>query len=390
MEAYLDNAATTKVYESVANIMVKTLLEDYGNPSSLHIKGLEAERYIRNTKEIIAKHLKVEEKEIIFTSGGTESNNMAIIGSAFANKRSGNHIITSNIEHPSVYNAMSFLEEQGFRITYTPVDEYGRINIDELEKVIDEDTILVSVMYVNNEIGSVNDISEISKIIKEKNSKTLLHVDAIQGFGKYKVFPKRQGIDLLSISGHKIHGPKGIGALYVRNRVKVSPLLFGGGQENKMRSGTENIPGIAGLGQAISDIYENHTEKVEGLYKLKQGFIDGIQKLNTSIGDVYVNGIKENLTDTAPHIVSVSFKGVRSEVLLHALGEKKIYVSSGSACSTNQPDVSSTLKAIGVKQELLHSTLRFSFSFCTTLEEIDYTLQELARLVPILRRYQPH
>lgn len=390
MEAYLDNAATTKVSESVKDIMVKTLIEDYGNPSSLHIKGLDAERYIRNAKEIIAKRLKVEEKEIIFTSGGTESNNLAIIGSAFANKRSGNHIITSNTEHPSVYNAMGFLQEQGFRISYTPVDQYGKIDIEELKKMIDKDTILVSIMYVNNEIGSVNDISQVSKAIKEKNPNTLFHVDGIQAIGKYEIFPQRQGIDLMSISGHKIHGPKGIGALYIRDRVKISPLLFGGGQENKMRSGTENVPGIAGLGQAISDIYENHTEKIEALYRLKEEFVNGINKLNTTIGDVYVNGLKDNIRETAPHIVSVAFKGVRAEVLLHALEDKGIYVSSGSACSSNQPGISGTLKAIGLGQDLLQSTIRFSFSVYTSIEEVRYALEELEKIVPILRRYQPH
>lgn len=390
MEAYLDNAATTKVSESVKDIMVKTLIEDYGNPSSLHIKGLDAERYIRNAKEIIAKRLKVEEKEIIFTSGGTESNNLAIIGSAFANKRAGNHIITSNTEHPSVYNAMVFLQEQGFRISYTPVDQYGKIDIEELKKMIDKDTILVSIMYVNNEIGSVNDISQVSKAIKEKNPNTLFHVDGIQAIGKYEIFPQRQGIDLMSISGHKIHGPKGIGALYIRDRVKISPLLFGGGQENKMRSGTENVPGIAGLGQAISDIYENHTEKIEALYRLKEEFVNGINKLNTTIGDVYVNGLKDNIRETAPHIVSVAFKGVRAEVLLHALEDKGIYVSSGSACSSNQPGISGTLKAIGLGQDLLQSTIRFSFSVYTSIEEVRYALEELEKIVPILRRYQPH
>ncbi len=390
MEAYLDNAATTKVSESVKDIMVKTLIEDYGNPSSLHIKGLDAERYIRNAKEIIAKRLKVEEKEIIFTSGGTESNNLAIIGSAFANKRAGNHIITSNTEHPSVYNAMGFLQEQGFRISYTPVDQYGKIDIEELKKMIDKDTILVSIMYVNNEIGSVNDISQVSKAIKEKNPNTLFHVDGIQAIGKYEIFPQRQGIDLMSISGHKIHGPKGIGALYIRDRVKISPLLFGGGQENKMRSGTENVPGIAGLGQAISDIYENHTEKIEALYRLKEEFVNGINKLNTTIGDVYVNGLKDNIRETAPHIVSVAFKGVRAEVLLHALEDKGIYVSSGSACSSNQPGISGTLKAIGLGQDLLQSTIRFSFSVYTSIEEVRYALEELEKIVPILRRYQPH
>lgn len=390
MGAYLDNAATTKVYKNVADIVEKVLVEDFANPSSLYNKGLDAEKYIRNTKEIIAGNLKVEDKEIIFTSGGTESNNLALIGVAFANKRAGNHIITSNIEHPSVSNVMEFLEEQGFEISYIPVDKYGRILIDELEKEVKAGTILVSIMYVNNEIGSVQDLSLISKIIKEKNPNVLLHTDAIQAFGKYKIYPKREGIDLLSISGHKIHGPKGIGALYVGDKVKIKPLLFGGGQEDGRRSGTENVPGIAGLGQAINDIYENHEEKINSLYQLKQRLIDGINKINTNLGDIYVNGIEDDIKKTAPNIVSVSFKGVRSEVLLHALEERNVYVSSGSACSSNRPDVSGTLKAIGINQDLLHATLRFSFSFYTKPEEIDYALKEIEKLIPILRRYQPH
>lgn len=390
MGAYLDNAATTKVYKNVADIVEKVLVEDFANPSSLYNKGLDAEKYIRNTKEIIAGNLKVEDKEIIFTSGGTESNNLALIGVAFANKRAGNHIITSNIEHPSVSNVMEFLEEQGFEISYIPVDKYGRILIDELEKEVKAGTILVSIMYVNNEIGSVQDLSLISKIIKEKNPNVLLHTDAIQAFGKYKIYPKREGIDLLSISGHKIHGPKGIGALYVGDKVKIKPLLFGGGQEDGRRSGTENVPGIAGLGQSINDIYENHEEKINSLYQLKQRLIDGINKINTNLGDIYVNGIEDDIKKTAPNIVSVSFKGVRSEVLLHALEERNVYVSSGSACSSNRPDVSGTLKAIGINQDLLNATLRFSFSFYTKPEEIDYALKEIEKLIPILRRYQPH
>ncbi len=390
MGAYLDNAATTKVYKNVADIVEKVLVEDFANPSSLYNKGLDAEKYIRNTKEIIAGNLKVEDKEIIFTSGGTESNNLALIGVAFANKRAGNHIITSNIEHPSVSNVMEFLEEQGFEISYIPVDKYGRILIDELEKEVKAGTILVSIMYVNNEIGSVQDLSLISKTIKEKNPNVLLHTDAIQAFGKYKIYPKREGIDLLSISGHKIHGPKGIGALYVGDKVKIKPLLFGGGQEDGRRSGTENVPGIAGLGQAINDIYENHEEKINSLYQLKQRLIDGINKINTNLGDIYVNGIEDDIKKTAPNIVSVSFKGVRSEVLLHALEERNVYVSSGSACSSNRPDVSGTLKAIGINQDLIHATVRFSFSFYTKPEEIDYALKEIEKLIPILRRYQPH
>lgn len=390
MEAYLDNAATTKVFDSAKGIIDKLLYEDYANPSSLHTKGFDAERYIRKSREIIAKNLKVEEKEIIFTSGGTESNNLALIGAAFANRRRGNNIITSVIEHPSVYNAMNFLEEEGFRITYVPVDSMGKLIINELEKEINEDTILISIMYVNNEIGSVQDIGLISNIIKKKNPNALLHVDAIQGFGKYKIYPKKEGIDLLSISGHKIHGPKGIGGLYIRDKVKVRPLLFGGGQEQGFRSGTENLAGIAALGQVTQEIYENHDEKIKDLYMLKEEFIKGIIRLNKNLGGISINALEEDIKKSAPHIVSVSFRDIKSEVLLHALADKGIYVSSGSACSSNNPAISSTLKAIGVSDDLLYGTLRFSFSFHTRIDEISYALSAIEELVPILRKYKAH
>lgn len=384
MEAYLDNAATTKVFDSVTEVMVKTLKEDYGNPSSMHLKGMEAEKYVREAKEIIARSLKVDSKEIILTSGGTESNNQALIGTAFANKRAGNHIITSCIEHPSVHNPLISLEDFGFRISYLPVDQYGLVKLDKLVEEICEDTILVSIMYVNNEIGSVQDISEISKRIKEKNPKTLLHVDAIQGFGKYNIYPRRLGIDLLSISGHKIHGPKGSGILYVKDKVKVKPIIFGGEQQKGMRSGTENVPAIAGIGQAVKEIYENHEEKINHLYELKSYFIEQVNEIE----EVTINGVKGDVRETAPHIVSVSFAGVRSEVLLHALEDKGVYVSAGSACASNHPSLSGTLKAIGVKKDLLDSTIRFSFSVNTTKEEIDYALTVLKEILPVLRKYR--
>lgn len=384
MEAYLDNAATTKVFDSVKEIMVKTLREDYGNPSSMHAKGMQAEQYIKESKQIIAKSLKVEEKEIIFTSGGTESNNLALIGTALANKRAGNHIITTRMEHPSVYNPLLYLEEFGFRISYLNVDSYGKININELLNEISNETILVSIMYVNNEIGAVQEISEISKAIKEKNSNTIFHVDAIQAYGKYHIYPKRLGIDLLSISGHKIHGPKGSGVLYVRDKVKIKPIIFGGDQQKGMRSGTENVPAIAGLGQAVKEIYENHEEKINRLYELKKYFIEQI----SFIEEITVNGIDDDIRESAPHIISVSFAGVRSEVLLHALEEKCVYISAGSACSSNHPSLSGTLIAIGVKKDLLDSTIRFSFSVNTKKEEIDYALLVLKEIVPMLRKYR--
>lgn len=382
MEAYLDNSATTRVLPCVKDLMVETMEVEYGNPSSLHKKGVEAERYIRQAKERIAKTLKVQEKEIYFTSGGTESNNLALIGCAMANRRAGTHLITSGVEHASVANPMAFLEEQGFSVTYLPVDAYGRVRPSDLEAAIREDTILVSVMYVNNEIGAVEPIDEIAAVIKRKKPDILFHVDAIQAYGKLTIRPKRQGIDLLSVSGHKIHGPKGVGFLYVGEKVKIRPILLGGGQQKGMRSGTENVPGIAGLGLAAQEMYEDHEEKADRLYRLKEAFVEGIRGLSGTT----VNGLTGR--ESAPHVVSVSFAGVRSEVLLHALEERGIYVSSGSACSSNHPAVSSTLKSIGVKQELLDSTIRFSFGMETSMEEIRYTLETLEELLPMLRRYR--
>ena len=251
MEAYFDNSATTRVFDCVKDAVVNAMTVDYGNAAARHMKGVEAERLIKEARAEIAKSLKVQEKEILFTSGGTESNNTALIGAAFANQRAGKHLITTGVEHASIYNTMEFLREQGFEITYLPVDSYGCISLEELAQAVREDTILVSVMYVNNEIGAVEPVEEISKVIKAKNPKTLFHVDAIQAYGKYVIRPKKQGIDLLSVSGHKIHGPKGVGFLYIDEKAKVRPILFGGGQQKGMRSGTENVPGCAGLGAAV-------------------------------------------------------------------------------------------------------------------------------------------
>ncbi len=382
MEVYFDNSASTRVLEPVKDIVVKTMTEDYGNPSAKHRKGMEGEQYIKEAAEIIAGTLKVAPKEIIFTSGGSESNNMALIAAATANKRAGNHIISTAIEHPSVYNPLGYLEEQGFSVTYLPVDSQGHLSLKDLEEAIRPETILVSVMYVNNEIGAVEPIEDISRIIKKKNPAILFHVDAIQAYGKFVIRPKRQGIDLLSVSGHKIHGPKGVGFLYADQRVKLRPLIYGGGQQRGMRSGTENVPGVAGLGVAARIMYTDHGEKIKALYDLKDHMISRLSELD----QVTVNSFPGELS--APQIVSASFFGVRSEVLLHALEDKGIYVSSGSACSSNHPAVSGTLKGIGVKQELLDSTLRFSFGIYNTIEEVDYCIDTLKELLPVLRRYQ--
>lgn len=382
MEAYFDNSATTRVLEPVRDIVVKIMTEDYGNPSAKHKKGMEAERYIKEAAEIIAGTLKVAPKEIVFTSGGSESNNMALIETAMANKRAGNHIISTGIEHASVYNPLAYLEEQGFSVTYLPVDPQGHIRLEELEAAIRPETILVSIMYVNNEIGAVEPIEAISKIIKKKNPSILFHVDAIQAYGKFVIRPKRQGIDLLSVSAHKIHGPKGVGFLYIDQRVKIRPLIYGGGQQRGMRSGTENVPGIAGMGVAAKLMYTDHGEKMQSMITLKDYMIDRLSEID----GVTVNSLSGDLS--APQIVSASFLGVRSEVLLHALEDKEIYVSSGSACSSNHPAVSGTLKGIGVKPDLLDSTLRFSFGVYNTKEEVDYCIEVLKELLPVLRRYQ--
>lgn len=388
MEAYLDNSATTRCSDRACQLMVDLLTKDYGNPSSLHMKGIEAERFVETAKKKIAKTLRVSEKEIIFTSGGTESNNLAIIGAAMANRRAGNHIITTSIEHASVENPMEFLKEQGFDITYLSVDENGIISLEELEEAVTEQTILVSMMQVNNEIGAIEPVAEAAELIKKKNPDTLIHVDAIQSYGKMYIYPKKLGIDMLSVSGHKIHGPKGSGFLWVKEKTKLKPLILGGGQQKGMRSGTENVPAIAGLGEAAEEIYENLDEKRAHLYGLKQRFIGGIEKLEGT----HVNG--KTGEDSAPHIVSVSFEGIRSEVLLHSLEDRGIYVSSGSACSSNnhagKQKGSKTLRNIHLKENLLDSTLRFSFSVHTTEEEIDYALEVLGELLPVLKKYTRH
>lgn len=382
MEAYFDNSATTRVLDSVKDIVVRTMTEDYGNAAAKHRKGMEAEQYIKEARAVIAGTLKAAEKEIVFTSGGSESNNMALIGAAQANHRAGRHIISTSIEHPSVYNALGYLEEQGFEVTILPVDGDGHIDLDDLSEAVRPDTILVSIMYVNNEVGAVEPVEEIAKRIKEKNPSALFHVDAIQAYGKYQIRPKKQGIDLLSVSGHKIHAPKGVGFLYINSGVKIRPLIYGGGQQWNLRSGTENVPGVAGLGVAAAEMYRGHKEKMDQMIQLKDYMTDRIGELEGTV----IHSKKGTLS--APQIVSVSFEGVRSEVLLHALEEKEIYVSSGSACSSHHPGISGTLKGIGVSPKLLDGTIRFSFGLFNTREEIDYCIGVLEELLPVLRRYQ--
>ena len=381
-EVYLDNSATTKVFPEVVELMSKIMLEDYGNPSSMHQKGVEAEKYLKEAKETFAKALKVSEKEIFFTSCGSESDNMAIIGGAHANRRNKNHIITTKIEHPAVLNSMKYLEEEGFEVTYLNVDRNGIVSLDELKAALRKDTLLVSMMQVNNEIGSINPVAEAGKIIKEFDPSILFHVDAVQSFGKVPVFPKKDNIDLLSISGHKIHASKGVAVLYVSEKVRVNPIILGGGQQGGKRSGTENVPGIAGMALAARMLMKDFNSEVERLYDLKKYFIDEV----TKIEGVSVNGVTDEILG-APHIISVSVRDVRSEVLLHSLESKGVYISAGSACSSHKRTPSATLTAIGLEPVLLESTVRFSMSVNTTKEDIDIALETMSEFIPMLRKY---
>lgn len=382
----MDNSATTRVFPEVAELMTKIMCDDYGNPSSLHMKGVQAEQYLRYARETLAGLLKAGEKEIIFTSGGTEADNLALIGAAFANRRKGNHVITTQVEHPAVLKTCEYLESVGYRVTYLPVNAWGQISLEDLQRAMTPETILVSIMHTNNEIGALQPVAEAGALIKRINPQTLFHVDGVQGFGKARIYPGKMNIDLLSVSGHKIHGPKGIGFLYMGEKVRIQPIIHGGGQQWNLRSGTDNVPGAAGMAKAAELLYQHYDEDRVRLYQCKRFFMDGVRKIE----GVRINGLLPGEADgngTAPHIVSVSVPGVRSEVLLHALEEKGIYVSAGSACAARKPQPSATLKAIGVEQALLGATIRFSFSVYTTVEELDYTLRMMYDKIPMLRKY---
>ena len=381
MEVYLDNSATTRCSARARDLMMQILTEDYGNPSSLHNKGKEAEDHIRRAREQIARTLKIDGRALLFTSGGTESNNLALIGGALANRRLGRHIITTAIEHPSVHAPLAHLKELGYEITELSVDRDGVISLEELRCALREDTVLVSIMMVNNEIGALEPVMEAGRLIKEKNPKTLFHVDAIQAYGKFHIYPQKWGIDLLSVSGHKIHAPKGTGFLYIADKVKVRPMIFGGGQQKGLRSGTENVPGVAALGEAAAEIYENFEEKTERMYALRERLIAGIGEIE----GVTVNGRADR--SCAPHIVSISIRDVRSEVMLHSLEEYGIYVSAGSACSSHKPAPSRTLQALGLCKGAVESTIRISLSVDTTQEEIDYTVAKLKEIIPFRRKF---
>ncbi|MGB9780021.1 cysteine desulfurase family protein [Caldanaerobacter sp.] len=381
MEVYLDNSATTKVRKEVIDKMLEVLEEEYGNPSSLHRKGYQAEKLLKEARENVACLIGGRPEGIIFTSGGTESNNLALIGVAGSLKKRGNHIISSTIEHPSILNVLKFLEESGFKVTYIEVDKKGKVNPEDVENAINDKTILISIMAVNNEIGTIEPIEEIASIAKRNG--VLFHVDAVQAAGKIEIDVKKQKLDMVSLSAHKIHGPKGVGALYLSEEVRISPIIFGGGQEKNIRSGTENMPGIVGFGVASRLAKESLEEVSQKLMELKKSLWEGI---SSEIKDVHLNG--PEVEEGAPHILNVSFRGVRGEVLLHALEEEGIYVSTGSACSSKKRGESHVLKAIGLKGDLLEGAIRFSLGIFNTEKDIDYTVDILKKKVDFLRRFK--
>jgi len=375
MEIYFDNSATAKPYREVVEAVADTMENCYGNPSSAHKLGLEAERKLNGARNIIAGTINCGRDDIIFTSGGSESNNFLIRGFV----KEGAHVITTSIEHPSVLNTCSELYNKGVKITYLKVDSRGKIDLNKLSNSIDKDTQLVSIMHVNNELGIIQDLETIGKIIKEKSSRAKFHVDGVQSYGKLNIDVQKLNIDLFSASGHKIHGPKGIGFAYIRRGLMPKPLIFGGGQEKAFRSGTENLPGIVGFAKAAELITSNRKENYKKIEELKEYFIEKLGsfdkiKINSGVGIEY-----------SPYVLSVSFEGVKGEVLLHSLEADGIYVSTGSACSARSQHESHVLKAIGLKPEEIKGTIRFSFSDHNTKEEVDYTIESLNKSLKFLR-----
>ncbi len=377
MDIYLDNSATTKPYKEVVDEMVYALTIDYANPSAVHKKGVEVEKNIKNIRQTIAKSIGCKDKEIIFTSGGTEANNTIIRGIANANKKRKNHIITTKIEHPSVLKTMQDLQEHGFEVTYLDVNNKGVVEIDDVKNAIKDNTILISIMHVNNEIGSVQPIKEIGKYLTTLNEKVYLHVDAVQSFTKINFKPSRYNIDFMSVSGHKLHGPKGIGFMYIKDNNKIKPILTGGGQEIGIRSGTENVAGIYGLGSAVKIITSDLNAKIEKINTLKNKLRDYIVE---NIDDIKVNSPEDGVC----HILNISFRGVRGEVLLHHLAQQGVFISTGSACSSKKKG-SHVLNAIGLTPEEIDGAIRFSLSDMTTEEEINEAFEIVKKSVEELR-----
>lgn len=377
---YLDNCSTTKPRMEVIKAMTETLTMDFGNPSSLHRLGLITEKKIKESREIISSYLKVDSKEIYFTSGGTESNNISLQSIIKKFSRKGKHIITTNIEHPSIMNVLKHYETEGYEVTYLKVDRYGHIRLEDLRDAIREDTILVSIIHINNEIGVVQNIKEIRKVIDNSMSKPLLHLDGIQSFGKIDFSLKNLGVDTYSFSGHKIHGPKGIGGLYINHNLKLNPIIFGGNQESGLRSGTENVPGIIGLGEAVKILISNGEKDRAHVQDIKEYFAN---RVKNEIDDIKIN---TSLDETSsPYIISITFEDIRGEVLLHYLEDKEIYVSTSSACSSKGTTKSHVLRAIKLSDKEIEGTIRFCFSYEINKEDIDTTIEVLKTSIDEIR-----
>jgi len=362
---YLDYAATTPPYDEVVDTVAEVMKRHFGNPSSLHRLGAEAETLVDKARQAIAHLLHVDKNEIVFTSGGTESNNLAIRGAVGRYKQRGSHIITTEIEHPSVYETFRQLESEGYRVTYLPVDASGQVKVDELEKKLDDDTVLVSVMYVNNEMGRIQPIAQIGQLLR-RFPKALFHVDAVQAFGKLPVQPRELGIDLMSCSAHKFKGPKGIGFLYCRSGLELEPIVHGGGQEKGMRSGTENVPAIVGMAKAARLAMEQQPSFYKQLYEWRRMLINGIR----DIPGLVITG-SEQEEDMAPHIVHIMLPGMRSEVVVHALEQHDIYISTRSACSSGEQSPSRVLLAMGYDLEHASSGLRISYALEHTPQDAE-------------------
>lgn len=376
-EIYLDNAATTRAYPEVAQAVYDMLTKHYGNPSSLHKKGMEAEQYIKKAREQIALALKCQPQELYFTSGGTEASNLALFGAAEAGKKRGNRIITSKIEHSSVLNAFKALEERGFEVCYLNVTQEGIIDINQLAELSNYKTILVSIMHVNNETGVIQPIDEVVRMVRKNSPNAIIHTDLVQSFLKTGFKPTVAGVDMASISAHKLHGPKGVGAVYIKKGRVIRPMMFGGGHENGIRPGTENVPGIVGFGKAVELSVANNLADINRISRLREQLIAGLNN---------IDGVAINGSGCAPHIINASFNGIKAEVLLHALEAKNVYVSSGSACSSNKPSPSHVLTAMGVGRRQIDGAIRFSLSAMNTDEDIAGCLKELATEIKALRR----
>lgn len=378
MEVYLDNSATTRVKPEVLQQIIDINENCYGNPSSLHKMGLQTEKRIREARKSAAKIINAKTEEIYFTGGGTESNNIAIAGLLYGADKKQN-IITTKIEHPSVYNVFNHFKDK-VEVRYVESDHMGRIDIENLKELVDENTLLVSIMHVNNEIGIVQNLNKIAKIIKDKNKSTKIHVDAVQSYGKISIDVNKLPVDTIAFSSHKIHGPKGVGGLYVRSDIKLSSIIFGGGQEKSIRPGTENTPGIVGFGKACELVYSGFKEEVNKLYELKKLYA---KRLSEEISDIKVNSSMDN--DGAPHILNISFKNVRGEVLLHYLEQKGIYVSTGSACSSKAKS-NRILEAIKLDKEYADGTIRISLGYFNNIDEVEYVVENIKYSVNDIRK----